>query len=424
MIKEEIKRCLEKNVEMWQKETNSLPKISYDEDVCEWSDLFVGQPDTDSSIQWQYAPVDRILDFSDLEKRYCVELPEDLKDFYNAYFFLELRGFIDNECISFKPLDETVDVLDNLEFFLGGEEDEESETTNFIVLGLYAHKYWFGISKFGKGQVVALLEEGKEYVLAESLGKLFKKLKIGSPQLGWYSVLTSAEQKHDDSGSFIGGKPCIPATILLPTCKICGDPLTFFFQVAFPKGHMWEGKSLALFFCDSTYYKHDAHDMLPPVLLRDEDDLSDNDLDPDHYQTLFRVFFFDTRDGVIREDYQEKVRYQRIDWKEGRRRDKKVPIILAGEPVWMESHWRERPRSCGGNRMEFVLQVADYFNFEIYPNALSEMEANYMALQGQPPFRPREENNYTLFCDFNRVFLWGTTDKQNPVFGINVQSDV
>ena len=58
------------------------------------------------------------------------------------------------------------------------------------------------------------------------------------------------------------------------------------------------------------------------------------------------------------------MRYQRIDWKEGRRRDKKVPIILA------------------------------------------------------------EENNYTLFCDFNRVFLWGTIDKQNPVFGINVQSDV
>lgn len=72
-----------------------------------------------------------------------------------AFFFLELRGFIDNECISFKPLDETVDVLDNLEFFLGGEEDGESETTNFFVLGLYAHKYWFGISKFGKGQVVA-----------------------------------------------------------------------------------------------------------------------------------------------------------------------------------------------------------------------------------------------------------------------------
>ena len=74
--------------------------------------------------------------------------------------------------------------------------------------------------------------------------------------------------------------------------------------------------------------------------------------------------------------------------------------------------------------MELVLQVADYFNFETYPNAPSEMEANYMALRGQPPFRPREENNYTLFCDFNRVFLWGTTDKQNPVFGINVQSDV
>lgn len=421
-IKEEIKRCLEENVQMWKRETNSLPRIDYDEDTCEWSDLFVGKPDTNGSIQWQYEPVDRILDFSDLEREYHVKLPADLKDFYNAYFFLELSGFIDNECISFEPLDETVDVLDNLEFYLSGEEDEESETTNFIVLGIYTHKYWFGISKFGKGQVVALLEDGKEYVLAKSLGELFGKLRIGSPRPGWYSVLSSAEQKHDDSSSFIGGKPCIPANIPLPVCKICGDPLTFFFQVAFPKGHMWEGKSLAFFFCDSTYYKHDAHDMLPPVLLGDEDEVSSAELSPDNYQTLFRIYFFDTKDGVLREDYQEKVMYQRIDWKEGSRRDKKVPIILAGEPIWMESFQRERPKSCDGKRLELVLQVADYFNFEKYPDAPSEMERNDTT--EEPPFQPREENNYTLFADFNRVFLWGTTDKENPVFGINVQSDV
>ena len=53
---------------------------------------------------------------------------------------------------------------------------------------------------------------------------------------------------------------------------------------------------------------------------------------------------------------------------------------------------------------------------------VSEMKKSYIANKNS--FQPRKENNYTLFCDFNRVFLWGTNDKEEPVFGINVQSDV
>jgi hypothetical protein len=45
---------------------------------------------------------------------------------------------------------------------------------------------------------------------------------------GWNSILTKIEQ--DNSNSFIGGKPCIPKDELLPICKICGEPLTFFFR--------------------------------------------------------------------------------------------------------------------------------------------------------------------------------------------------
>ncbi len=72
---------------------------------------------------------------------------------------------------------------------------------------------------------------------------------------GWHSILRPGVQGYNTS--FIGGKPCLPSSVSLPVCKICGEPLTFFFQVAFPEGHIWAGKSLAFFFC-SSYQKHES----------------------------------------------------------------------------------------------------------------------------------------------------------------------
>jgi hypothetical protein len=51
--------------------------------------------------------------------------------------------------------------------------------------------------------------------------------------------------------SFIGGKPCLPSDKTVPVCKLCGAEQTFFYQVAFPKGHIWENTSMAVFFCTS-----------------------------------------------------------------------------------------------------------------------------------------------------------------------------
>ena len=99
MIKEKIKKCLEDNILLWQVETNTLPKIKYDAYMSELTNMYVGKPDSEERIQWKYVPVNRILDFSDLEAEYDIQLPADLKDYYNSYFFLELNGFIDNECI-------------------------------------------------------------------------------------------------------------------------------------------------------------------------------------------------------------------------------------------------------------------------------------------------------------------------------------
>lgn len=241
---------------------------------------------------------------------------------------------------------------------------------------------------------------------------------------GWHSILQKAEQGN--STSFIGGRPCIPPSIPLPVCKICGEPLTFFFQAAFPEGHMWAGKSLALFFCSATYQKHKDKEMLPvPVHKTDRDnfDIPGGELKPDRYQTMFRTIIFDTPEGVLRKEYQERVAYQEIIWKPSKAKGKKVPIILGGEPVWTGrmNYGKERPATYDGKPMDLILQVAENFNFDKLPDAPAEMEESFL---GPEPFTPRKAPNYTLFFEFNRVYLWGTVDPADPAVYLSVQNDI
>lgn len=236
---------------------------------------------------------------------------------------------------------------------------------------------------------------------------------------GWHCILTKREQK-DDSSSFIGGKPCIPMDIPLPICKICGEPLTFFFQIAFPKEHMWAGKSLAFFYCIRAYDKHNSKEKFPPMLIGGDPIVADGVLEPDSYQTLFRAVYFDTEKGVVREDYEERVAYQRIDWIKIKKKDPSVPLALAGEPVWM-GYGNERPKIYEEKKLQLVLQVAERFRFDKNPDAPSQMDE--FSCLGQENCYPRKENNYTFFFDHNRVYLWATEDRENPVFGLNVQPD-
>ena len=75
----------------------------------------------------------------------------------------------------------------------------------------------------------------------------------------------------------------------------------------------------------------------------------------------------------------------------------------------------------GGKPMGLLLQVAENFNFEKLPDAPPEMERSYM---GNSRYKARKEPNYTLFYEFNRVYLWGPEDPSDPVVYINVQNDV
>lgn len=242
---------------------------------------------------------------------------------------------------------------------------------------------------------------------------------------GWHSILLEEGPQNPEATSFIGGKPKLPINISLPVCKDCGTPLTFFFQVAFPEGHHWAGKSLALFYCIHQYNKHtrDKILILPDVdIEQDEFHIINHSLAPERYQTQFRAIVFDTELGVMCESYVPQIVYREITWKPSKKKDKKVPIILGGEPIGRDrgkNGWF-RPLSYDQKPMDIILQVAEYFNFPKYPDAPPEMEEDVLPLR----LTPREKPDYTLWCEFNRIYLWGPIDPSDPVVYIDLDNDI
>ncbi|MDE7204429.1 MAG: hypothetical protein K2O91_21595 [Lachnospiraceae bacterium] len=62
--------------------------------------------------------MDRSIDFSELEEEYAVHISNELKEYYNSFYFLELCGFWDNVCITLNKIDDKTDVLKNSEMYL------------------------------------------------------------------------------------------------------------------------------------------------------------------------------------------------------------------------------------------------------------------------------------------------------------------
>ena len=85
MLKEVLKKYIDAFFKVFEDDLKSLPKIPYDEDNP--SNLYVGEMDNDEDIQWQYAPVDRIIDFSELEEEYAIHISTELKEYYNSFLF-------------------------------------------------------------------------------------------------------------------------------------------------------------------------------------------------------------------------------------------------------------------------------------------------------------------------------------------------
>lgn len=172
MIKENLKIYLDKYFEAFKKIFGHNPTVPYDED--EESSLWIGEMDDEEYIQWMYLEKETVTDFSNLEKEIGLVLPEQLKEFYNSYYFLELQGFCDGEHVYFDSVSDTRDIINDLHI-------EEVNEKNYLHMGIYSNMDLELCMEIETGKMVSVdyegdLEEVRVDVIADSLEELLKKM--------------------------------------------------------------------------------------------------------------------------------------------------------------------------------------------------------------------------------------------------------
>lgn len=198
---------------------------------------------------------------------------------------------------------------------------------------------------------------------------------------------------------FIGGKPVLPRNQAIPPCALCGADQTFFFQVAFPDDHVWEGLSLAVFSCTSCA---DENHLIPEML---SGTLTGADIPKGfliNYQRNFHFAVFETSQGELSAQYQERVRFRPIRLE---RTDSNCRIgQVGGVPTWVLED--ESPATYDAQvPMHFLLQLDAGLEFETVQEAPPQME---VGLAGG--VEPSPYDFYQLFIG-NAIYLFGTSSR-------------
>lgn len=169
MIKESIKNYLDRYFESWVKNTGSYPTVPFDED--EVSSLYFGEIDKEEYIQWKYAEKKEYTDFSDLEKKFGIKIADDIKGFYNSYYFLELQGFWHNEYVYIEKITEYSDILHEFEYVF------ENEGTELFPIGMYGSMDLALYLEVSTGNLVTVdYENGSKEVISNSLSDFLDKM--------------------------------------------------------------------------------------------------------------------------------------------------------------------------------------------------------------------------------------------------------
>lgn len=112
---------------------------------------------------------------------------------------------------------------------------------------------------------------------------------------------------------------------------------------------------------------------------------------------------FDTSEGILNEDYEEKIAFKRISFVETSETDITKPT-LGGEAIWLLED--ETPANYEGEEMFFLLQLPESFKFDILPDAKGQIKYSFFEdrlVESEKPY-------YELFLG-NIIYLFGTLDK-------------
>lgn len=232
--------------------------------------------------------------------------------------------------------------------------------------------------------VLALLDEyrGAEklrvircivYLAKGSIDRLLQL--VGTAQTDYRDVVNWAEYDHDRrirdfnqpfaiapsvpgdvSLSFIGGRPFLSSGTEIPICAICSARMCFFFQVALPAGHRWQGALITLFHCTSCCSENTLIPEMLNIPLKGAE-IPRGFLT--RFQTNFRIVVGDATTARLRDDYDPLIQQAPIDplaWR------------IGAEPQWLLDD--EAPGSYElFNDPVFLFQVPLGMTFPMCSNA-------------------------------------------------------
>lgn len=168
-MKEIIKKYLEEYFNEWITSRGSYPMVPYDEEME--SELFFGEVDEDEYIQWEYKENTQQINFKYLEEKYELEIPQELKEYYSSYLFLQLEGFYKDKSVWLNPITDYTNIISELEFvFSNGSKDR-------IEIGTLIEEDLPICVEVKTGKVIVYDEEkNKYYKLEDSLSDFIKQI--------------------------------------------------------------------------------------------------------------------------------------------------------------------------------------------------------------------------------------------------------
>lgn len=163
-----LKACKEKSGEypltLWNEEADSF--------------VYVGEPDDEEWVHWKPVKKIKCHDLSDLETSFNCAFHQDLKDYFNSFWFCELGGFFKEYSIQLEPVFPGIE-FEDFEMNLEGYKSVHNNQLDHIPIGFETNQNLLVVVENSTG-VVKLedSETGKFKSLSRNLAALIHEMEV------------------------------------------------------------------------------------------------------------------------------------------------------------------------------------------------------------------------------------------------------
>lgn len=175
-----------------------------------------------------------------------------------------------------------------------------------------------------------------------------------------------AGPQRDVDTWFLGGRPRLPADVIVPACRVCGEEMTLFLHAATPPVGRWADRAINLFACTA----HADPGVIPDAWPSTGAGVGDRIALPpgylETYQTFFRIVVVDVDASTVLAAYRPRLAFERL-----------APVAsgarwllrAGGLPGMPASETVRRATYGSADDLEFLLRVRGGLRFRVEPGA-------------------------------------------------------